>query len=222
MEGVYKRKDKYFKKFLTKWWCYFISIDDNEVATIRGICDELFGKKNFLGTFITRQAQRSNAKHINTTHEYVIAYAKNKNMLSAFQVKRIDIPEQNTMITSIYNEVSEIIKNSSVNDANREIKKIITKYCNNYNISWLKNYSNVDENGRIYFAVDLSMPGKPRTVDIPEIDLYLEPLKSRGWSSDKKFIELYNNDVGLSIIAHEVVRWISPACYNIDLDNQSG
>lgn len=34
--------------------------------------------------------------------------------------------------------------------------------------------------------------GKPRTVDIPEIGLHLDPLPTRGWSSDSKFIELHN------------------------------
>ena len=42
--------------------------------------------------------------------------------------------------------------------------------------------------------MDLSNPSKPRAVNIPEINLTLNPLKSRGWASDKKFIDLYKNN----------------------------
>lgn len=56
----------------------FISIDDNMMVNLRVISDAIFGKNNFLGMFITRQATKSNAKHINTIHEYVVVYAKNK------------------------------------------------------------------------------------------------------------------------------------------------
>lgn len=49
----------------------FISIDDNKMVDLRIIGDSIFGKTNFLGMFITKQATKSNAKHINTIHEYV-------------------------------------------------------------------------------------------------------------------------------------------------------
>lgn len=170
----------------------FISIDDNEYANLKLICDDVFGKDNFVGTFITQQAQRSNAKHINTVHEYILCFAKNKNKLHKFVINRMEIPEDKKMIDKLNREVKKIIDNEGIEIANKKLKDIIKDYCYKYNISWLRNYSNVDENGNIYFSVDLSTPGKPRKVDIPEIGLKLEPLSTRGWSSDKKFIELYN------------------------------
>lgn len=170
----------------------FISIDDNEYANLKLICDYVFGKDNFVGTFITQQAQRSNAKHINTVHEYILCFAKNKNKLHKFVINRMEIPEDKKMIDKLNREVKKIIDNEGIEIANKKLKDIIKDYCYKYNISWLRNYSNVDENGNIYFSVDLSTPGKPRKVDIPEIGLKLEPLSTRGWSSDKKFIELYN------------------------------
>ena len=170
----------------------FISIDDNEYANLKLICNDIFGKENFIGTFITQQAQRSNAKHINTVHEYILCFAKNKKKLHKFVINRMEIPEDKKMIDKLNREVKKIIDNEGIEIANKKIKDIIKDYCYNYNISWLRNYSNVDENGNIYFAVDLSTPVKPRSVDIPEIGLKLEPLPTRGWTSDKKFIQLYN------------------------------
>lgn len=61
--------------------CLFISMDDNKMAEVKIIANEIFGTRNFLGTFITKQATRSNAKHINITHEYVLSYAKIKRSL---------------------------------------------------------------------------------------------------------------------------------------------
>ncbi|GAA6940608.1 hypothetical protein HpHUE59_01650 [Helicobacter pylori] len=57
------------KSVLKQSGCLFISIDDNKMAEVKIIANEIFGTRNFLGTFITKQATRSNAKHINITHE---------------------------------------------------------------------------------------------------------------------------------------------------------
>lgn len=184
---------KVSKKYLKDDGVIFISIDDNEFANLKIICDDIFGRENFVGTFITMQSQRSNAKHINTIHEYILCFAKNKSKLHKFVMKRIEIPEDKKMIDKLNHEIKKIIDAEGVNIANKKIKSIIKKYCDEYDITWLKNYSNVDENGNIFFAVDLSTPGEPREVNIPEIGLKLKPLPTRGWSSDKKFIELYKN-----------------------------
>lgn len=180
------------KKFLKKDGVIFISIDDNEYANLKLICDEVFGKDNFVGTFITQQAQRSNAKHINTIHEYILCFAKDKKKLHKFVIKRMEIPEDKKMITKLNNEVKKIIRSEGVEIANKKLNGIIKKYCEDYNITWLKNYSNVDENGNIFFPMDLSTPGNPRSVNIESIGLKLAPLSTRGWSSDQKFINLYN------------------------------
>lgn len=37
---------------LTEDGCIFISIDDNEYAELKMVCDEIYGKKNHIGTFI--------------------------------------------------------------------------------------------------------------------------------------------------------------------------
>ena len=58
----------------------FISIDDNEVANLRKLCDEVFGEENFVAQFIWKS--RQNKDNRTTTgasidHEYVICYSKN-------------------------------------------------------------------------------------------------------------------------------------------------
>ena len=81
------------RRYLSEEGVIFISIDDNEYAYLKILCDKEFGEQNCLGTFITKQSQRSNSKHINTVHEYILAYAKNKKKCPEFKVRRVDTPE---------------------------------------------------------------------------------------------------------------------------------
>ena len=56
-----------------------ISIDDNEVKNIRSICDEIFGERNLVAQFPWQSRQSvQNDTDISKSHEYVIAYAKNR------------------------------------------------------------------------------------------------------------------------------------------------
>ena len=173
------------RRYLSEEGVIFISIDDNEYAYLKVLCDNEFGEKNCLGTFITKQSQRSNSKHINTVHEYILAYAKNKKKCPEFKVKRIDTPEGKEIIHDIqwWANISKTVQ---------EFRKHLNEYAEQKGLSWVRNYNCIDMDGRVYFATDLSTPGKPRTVDIPEIGLHLDPLPTRGWSSDAKFIELHN------------------------------
>lgn len=170
-----------------------ISIDDNEYANLKVCCDEVFGTENFVGTMITKQSQRSNAKLINTVHEYILCYAKDKKCLDHFSIRRVDIPEQKQMIESLQIKIRDVLSTEGKEEATKLLRKKIKEICEEYEITWLRNYSNIDKKGRIYFAVDLSTPGDPREVNIPEIGLHLNPLPTRGWSSDSRFIELYKS-----------------------------
>ena len=178
---------------LTEEGVIFISIDDNEYAYLKMLCDREFGEKNCLGTFITKQSQRSNSKHINTVHEYILAYAKNKKKCPEFKVKRIDTPEGKQLIDALETyAVFSIATTETFDLALKEYRERVKEFCRDENLSWLRNYNFIDKDGKPFFATDLSTPGKPRTVDIPEIGLHLDPLPTRGWSSDAKFIELHN------------------------------
>lgn len=183
------------RRYLNEEGVIFISIDDNEYAYLKMLCDREFGEKNCLGTFITKQSQRSNSKHINTVHEYILAYAKNKKKCPEFKVKRIDTPEGKQIIDALETyAVFSIATTETFDLALKEYRERVKEFCRDENLSWLRNYNFIDKDGKPFFATDLSTPGKPRTVDIPEIGLHLDPLPTRGWSSDAKFIELHNTD----------------------------
>ena len=55
----------------------FISIDDNEVANLRKLCDEVFGEENFIIQIIwKKRSTPPNDKVIGAAHEYILGYAK--------------------------------------------------------------------------------------------------------------------------------------------------
>ncbi len=61
----------------------FISIDDNEQAQLKLLCDEIFGEENFVANVIWQKnfAPRSSAKYFSPNHEYIKCYSKNISLL---------------------------------------------------------------------------------------------------------------------------------------------
>ena len=68
----------------------FISIDDNEIAQLKCLCDSIFNHSsksstsNCLGVLIWDLGTGTQAGHFVRAHEYVLAYTKNKNLLPNF------------------------------------------------------------------------------------------------------------------------------------------
>ncbi|MQY50754.1 site-specific DNA-methyltransferase [Rhodocyclus tenuis] len=60
----------------------FVSIDDNEVANLRLLMDEIFGRGNFIAEMIWEGAFKNTASQIGVNHEYVILYAQNKSKIA--------------------------------------------------------------------------------------------------------------------------------------------
>ena len=58
----------------------FISIDDNEQANLKVMCDEIFGEENFLANIVWEKVhtRKNSAKYFSTSHEHIIAIAKHK------------------------------------------------------------------------------------------------------------------------------------------------
>ena len=66
------------RNLLTDDGVIFISLDDNEQANMRKICDEVFGESNFIAQCVRkrRDSQANLSKNISPIHEYVFIYAK--------------------------------------------------------------------------------------------------------------------------------------------------
>lgn len=68
---------KVAKDLLSDDGIIFISLDDNEQANLKKVCDEIFGENNFVGELIHQRAKGGGqAKYIVKGHDYILVYAK--------------------------------------------------------------------------------------------------------------------------------------------------
>ena len=66
------------KNFLKDDGVIFISIDDNEQAQLKLLCDEVFGEENFIADVIWNSTKSvTNTALISVSHTYTLIYAKN-------------------------------------------------------------------------------------------------------------------------------------------------
>ena len=127
------------RSFLKENGVIFISIDENEVNTLKAICNEIFNEYNFVGTLVVQTATDNNPGQIKMQHEYILCYAKNHKTLSNWAIdsdkakliheKYLEIKKQYTNIDDIQNKLRAWIK------ANKE------------NLKGVTHYDNVDEKG---------------------------------------------------------------------------
>lgn len=69
---------KLAKTLLQETGVIFISIDDNEQAALKLLCDEVFGEENFIGNIIWQKvySPRMDAKGFSVSHDYILCYGK--------------------------------------------------------------------------------------------------------------------------------------------------
>lgn len=86
---------KLARNLLTDDGVIFISIDENEIANLRKICNEIFGEDNFIGTFIWRKKDGGGqAKdYFVIEHEYIVGYRKSDALLWEDEKEIRDINE---------------------------------------------------------------------------------------------------------------------------------
>ena len=106
MEFIFKRSKKSHNGWLTFMYprlklardlltddgAIFISIDDNEQANLKLLCDEIFGEDNLLSSIIWQGLDtiKNDAKYFSTNHEYILVYAKNKDNCNIYGLPRTE------------------------------------------------------------------------------------------------------------------------------------
>ena len=79
LDMIYPRL-KLAKELLSEDGVIFISIDDNEVANLRQVCDDVFGENNFVSTIAweKRYSPQNAVKWFSEAHDFILIYAKEK------------------------------------------------------------------------------------------------------------------------------------------------
>ena len=84
------------RQFLRDDGAIFVSIDDNEVATLRLLMDEIFGAGNFVATFIwQKRTTRENRRAFSFSHDYILCFGKNA---AKFEATRGELPTNQNVI----------------------------------------------------------------------------------------------------------------------------
>ena len=90
------------RRLLTEDGSLWIQLDDNEAHYCRVLCDEIFGRSNFVANVVWNKsyAVRSNAQFFSTAHEHILVYCKDRQSFSpnkfgrtAKQEARYDNPD---------------------------------------------------------------------------------------------------------------------------------
>lgn len=130
---------KIAKTLLAETGVIFISIDDNEQANLKILCDEIFGNKNFLGQIILKTATDNNPSQINTEHEYILVYCNNKELQGNWQRQS----KASKLLSKKGNELlSQYI---SLEEAQKELRKWIKSH--KEELRQVTHYNNIDKKG---------------------------------------------------------------------------
>ena len=128
----------------------FISIDDNEVAQLRELCDEVFGESNFVDciTWNTRVPKNDN-KGLGNIHQYILVYVKQGQLNRQFMMTKDGLDE-------VF-ELCEKFKRQStpIPQAEEELKKLYIKKGYDRGITL---YNALDDNYQPWGKINMSWP----------------------------------------------------------------
>ncbi|WP_346929890.1 site-specific DNA-methyltransferase [Clostridium sp.] len=87
-----ERRLRIASKLLSSKGSIFISIDDNEQAQLKILCDEIFGESNFIASIVWQKRTSPDArKKISNGHEYILVYSRSaKEATEAFKLLALD------------------------------------------------------------------------------------------------------------------------------------
>lgn len=73
----------------------WINLDDTEAFYCKILCDEVFGRDNFVGTIIWEKSDspRMDASYFSVRHDYILVYAKEKNEFNPNREKQEEVPD---------------------------------------------------------------------------------------------------------------------------------
>ncbi|MBN6059637.1 site-specific DNA-methyltransferase [Aggregatibacter actinomycetemcomitans] len=90
--GLMRDRLEIIKRLLSDDGSLWITIDDNEAHYLKVLCDEVFGRRNFVvnAIWVKKSAPQNDAKWISDTHDHVFVYAKNKEIWKINKLSRTE------------------------------------------------------------------------------------------------------------------------------------
>ena len=173
------------RNLLTTDGVIFISIDENEVNTLKAICDEVFGASNFIAELIWSAGRKNDSKYISVSHEYILCYFKD-----ALWVKEHKLlwREKKQGLSDIYSEYDRLKKlhGDDCTAIEKGLKAWYKSLPDGHPAKDHAHYSRVDKNG-IFFADNISWPGGggPKYQVLHPVTQKPVKIPSRGWLTNE-------------------------------------
>ncbi len=132
----------------------FISIDDNEQANLKLLCDDVFREENWVGTIVWKNATDNNPTQVAIEHEYVLCFTNNKNLLESQWKSKLSVIKD--LLVEKGNELND--KFNSLDELKIEYNKWYRAHKNEL---WpLDRYKFIDEGGIYTGSQSVHNPGK--------------------------------------------------------------
>lgn len=177
------------RNFLTEDGVIFISIDENEVNTLKSICNEVFGASNFIAELIWSAGRKNDSKYISVSHEYILAYFRDAQFI---RDNKIVWREKKQGLEDIYAKY-EALKKEYGDDykaMEKELKAWYKGLPDGHPAKDHSHYSRIDAQG-IFFADNISWPGGggPKYDILHPITNKPVKIPSRGWLTNEKTMQ---------------------------------
>lgn len=177
------------RNFLTEDGVIFISIDENEVNTLKSICDEVFGASNFIAELIWSAGRKNDSKYISVSHEYILAYFRDAQFI---RDNKLVWREKKQGLEDIYAKY-EALKKEYGDDykaMEKELKAWYKGLPDGHPAKDHSHYSRIDAQG-IFFADNISWPGGggPKYDILHPITNKPVKIPSRGWLTNEKTMQ---------------------------------
>ena len=80
--GLMRDRLEIIKRLLADDGSLWITIDDNEAHYLKVLCDEIFGRGNFVANAVWQKkyAPQNDAKWLSDSHDHILIYTKNKDL----------------------------------------------------------------------------------------------------------------------------------------------
>lgn len=177
---------KIAKNLLTDDGAIFISIDENEVNTLKTICDEIFGRSNFVAELIWAAGRKNDSKYVSVSHEYILCYFRNSDFIKE---NKIIWRERKQGLDDIYAEYENLKKiyGTDYDQMTKEMKLWYKNLPDGHPAKDHSHYNRVDGKG-VYFPDNISWPGGggPKYEVLHPVTHKPVKVPSRGWLTNER------------------------------------
>ncbi len=134
-----------------------ISIDDNELANLRLLMDEVFGAGNFVAVLVWEKTRKNDARLVSRGHDYIVAFARSRDTLHRQDIRwreakpgAAEVQQEYRRLRTMFGDDDRAIE--------RELARFYAGLHKTHPAKGLSRYKRVDRRG-VWRDDNMSWPG---------------------------------------------------------------